>query len=154
MSGCFSQPTVTPCLRGLMRKQKQKVNCWDSSGALGTILSHGLKLLQWTRKELRIRARVGSCSCFCLGSHSFQFLCTCSVLKIDFVEYQNLVPFCRHPLALSGTSQWCFLSVSVLLVGSSAQSHITLYSTGEFELCLFLLGSVLILAGCCLLLFE
>lgn len=64
--GRFSQPMVTPCLRGLMLKQK--VNCWDSSGALGRILSHGLKLLQGTRKELGIRAHLGSCSCSCPGT--------------------------------------------------------------------------------------
>lgn len=38
----FSQPMVTPCLRGLM--WKQKVNCWDSSGALGG----GFSLMVWS----------------------------------------------------------------------------------------------------------
>lgn len=34
----------------------------------GRILSHGLKLLQGTRKELGIRAHLGSCSCSCPGT--------------------------------------------------------------------------------------
>lgn len=43
---------ATPCLRGLLWKQEQTQNVnWGGSGALGKILSHGLKLLQGARKD-------------------------------------------------------------------------------------------------------
>lgn len=168
---------VTPCLKGLMWKLKQKVNCWDSCGALERILSHDLKLLQETRKELGMRAHLGSCSCSCPGSHwiipfSFSSLAVC--WKFTLWSSRAWCLLCTS----SGTFRhipvmFSHLSVSVLLVGSSAQSHRgvyalepnpliylqcssahTLYSTGEFGLCLFFLGFVMILAGHCLLLFK
>lgn len=159
--GHFSQPMATPCLRGLLWKQeqKQKVN-WGSSGALRKILSHGLKLLQGARKDWEFGHIWGHPAVPALA------------LTESFLSASLHLQCAGSSLILWSTRAWCLfvhilwhlqahpsgvfpLSGSVLLVGSSAQSHRgvdalelnrlrllqcssahSLYSTGEFGLCL------------------
>lgn len=90
----------------------------EAEGELGQLWSSEEDPLSWSevaargKEGLGIWAHLGSSSCSCPGSHwivpfSFSALAVCWKFTYS-VEYQSLVPFCAHPLALAGTSQWCF----------------------------------------------